>query len=221
MIGARGSGLADAHTGEFSMSATQRQLKTRVLEALERRAKQFRTREVLYPLRVPHAPLPLDDVIEEALRDDQVRLDPFSLRARTLLRLEWHDGSAWEVWVVMLPSGLRLFCDMGHDAAHVLASGGRNAGDETDRLFLERLAESAGQDFGIEMSGGAPSKVRSSITDRAFLADVFVALFEETGVEASVRAGFSGRAADTGRGDAPASDFRSDVERWLSDALVA
>ena len=200
---------------------TQRQFKTRVLETLERRAKQFRTREVLYPLRVPHEPLPLDDVIEEALGDEHSRFDPLSLRARTLLRLDWDDGSAWEVWVVMLPSGLRLFCDIGHEAAHVLASGGRNAGDETDRLFLERLAESAGQDFGIEMSGGAPCRVRSSITDRTFLADVFVALFEETGVEASVRAGLPSRAADgPAENDPPGADFRADVERWLTYALV-
>src|SRR5918994_7066354 len=107
------------------MSLAQRHLKARVLEALERRAKQFRTREVLYPIRVPREPLPLDDVIEEALAEEHGRFDPLTLRARTLLRLEWEDGSTWETWVAMLPSGLRLFCDTGYDATHVLASGGR------------------------------------------------------------------------------------------------
>ena len=200
------------------MSLPHRQQKARVLETLERRAKQFRTREVLYPIRVPHEPLPLEEVIEEALGDEGCRFDPLALRARTLLRLEWDDGSAWDAWVVMLPSGLRLFCDVSAEAMHVLASGGRNAGEETDRLFLERLAESAGQDFGIEMSGGAPSRVRSSITDRDFLVHVFVALFEETGMEASVRAKLADErpAADD---DVLGKDFRSDVERWLKRAL--
>jgi hypothetical protein len=203
------------------MSFGQRQLKTRVLEALESRAKQFRTREELYPIRVPREPLPLDDVIDEALGEERGRFDAITLRARTLLRLEWHDGSMWEAWVARLPSGLRLFCDTGPEASHVLASGGRNAGDETDRLFLERLAESAGQDFGIEMAGGAPTRVRSSIADRAFLIDVFVALFEETGMEASVRADLADRNSRTS-GDAggEGKDFRADVERWLGHVLV-
>ena len=48
---------------------------------------------------------------------------------------------------------------------------GRNAGDETDRQFLMLLSESAGETFGIEMAGGAPTRVRSSIADRAFLVD--------------------------------------------------
>lgn len=198
-----------------------RQRKARVLEALEARAKQFRTREVLYPIRVPHEPVLLDDVIEEALGDERGRFDPLSLRARTLLRLEWDEGSTWEAWVTMLPSGLRLFCDTGAEASHVLASGGRNAGDETNRLFLERLAESAGQDFGIEMSGGAPSRVRSSIVDRSFLVDVFVTLFEETGREASLRAELAAlepQPSDCDAG-APGHDFRADVDRWLSYAL--
>lgn len=203
------------------MTATQRQMKARVLEALEARAKQFRTREELYPIRVPRDPLPLDDVLEEALGDEQRRFDPIALRARTLLRLEWDDGSVWEAWVAMLPSGLRLFCDTGPEATHVLASGGRNAGDETDRLFLERLAESAGQDFGIEMAGGAPSRVRSSITDRGFLVDVFVALFEETGLEGELRAELAAFEPDPAAADDTAADFRVEVDRWLGYTLKA
>ena len=204
------------------MSLAQRQLKSRVLEVLEARTKQFRTREELYPLRVPREPLPLDQVLDEALGDERRRFDPIVLRARTLLRLEWEDGSIWEAWVAMLPSGLRLFCDTGPEASHVLASGGRNAGDETDRLFLERLAESAGQDFGIEMTGGAPSSVRSSIAERSFLVDVFVTLFEETELVAAVRAELE---ALEPRGPAVVKeggiDFRADVERWLDYALKA
>ena len=45
----------------------RRELRVRVLEALERIVKQFRTREELYPLRVPVEPVAFDDVLEQAL----------------------------------------------------------------------------------------------------------------------------------------------------------
>jgi hypothetical protein len=201
----------------------ERQLRLRVLEALELAAKQFRTREELFPIRIPREPIRLDEVTERALGDDSPRFDPSSLRARTILRLEWDDGSAWDAWVIMLPSQLRLFCDSGADETRVLASGGRNAGDETDRQFLTLLSESAGEIFGIEMAGGAPTRVRSSIADRAFLVDVFVNLFEVRAMEAAIRADLAERhvagpddlLAETVEG----TDFRLDVERWLE--LVA
>jgi hypothetical protein len=198
----------------------ERQLRLRVLEALELAAKQFRTREELFPIRIPREPIRLDEVIERALGDDSPRFDPSSLRARTILRLEWDDGSAWDAWVIMLPSQLRLFCDSGADETRVLASGGRNAGDETDRQFLTLLSESAGEVFGIEMAGGAPTRVRSSIADRAFLVDVFVNLFEVRAMEAAIRADLAERHADAGPDDLLAetvegTDFRLDVERWL------
>ncbi len=194
-----------------------RQLRLRVLEVLERRAKQFRTSEDLYPCRVPREPIAFADVLDEALPETGRRFDPLTLRSRTLLRLEWDDGSTWELWVVTLPSGLKLFCDWGEEEARILASGGRHASAETDRQFLGLLAASAGEQFGIEMSGGAPSVVRSSITDREFLLDMFVELFEVTRNEASVRQFLLQRgrhpprelAAGEGR------DFRADVEAWL------
>ena len=198
----------------------QRQLRLRVLEALEDAAKQFRTREELFPIRIPREPIRLDDLVERALGDDHRSFDHSSIRARTLLRLEWDDGSLWEAWVIMLPSQLRLFCDSGAEETRVLASGGRHAGDETDRQFLMLLSESAGETFGIEMAGGAPTRVRSSIADRAFLIDVFVNLFEVRAMESEIR-----RELDE-RGMEPATDalqetsqdgtdFRVDVERWL------
>jgi hypothetical protein len=194
----------------------QRQQRLRVLEALELEAKQFRTREELFPIRIPREPLRLDDVVERALGDEGRRFDVSTLRARTLLRLEWDDGSEWEAWVITLPSQLRLFCDSGHEETRVLGSGGRNAGDETDRQFLSLLSESAGETFGIEMSGGAPSRVRSSIADRDFLVDVFVNLFEIRSMEAAVRAdlddlGVLRSSLETADG----TDFRVEVERWL------
>jgi hypothetical protein len=190
-----------------------RQLRVLVLEALEQAAKQFTTREELYPIRVPRDPLSLDDVVERAVGSEARRFDVFSLRARTLLSLEWHDGSRWDAWVIALPSNLRLFCDVGAEEPRVLASGGRNAGDETDRQFLMLLAETAGEVFGIEMSGGPPSRIRSSLNDRAFLVAVFVTLFEVTGMEGAVR-------EVVGPADSPADeesrhDFQRDVARWL------
>jgi hypothetical protein len=191
-----------------------------VLEALEDAAKQFRTREELFPIRIPREPIRLDDLVERALGDDHRSFDPASIRARTLLRLEWDDGSLWEAWVIMLPSQLRLFCDSGAEETRVLASGGRNAGDETDRQFLMLLSESAGETFGIEMAGGAPTRVRSSIADRAFLVDVFVNLFEVRAMESEIRRDLDERgmepAADALQEASPAgTDFRVDVERWL------
>jgi hypothetical protein len=191
-----------------------RQLRLLVLEALERAAKQFSTREELYPIRVPRDPLPLDDVVARAVGSDGQRFDVYGLRARTLLSLEWPDGSRWDAWVIVLPSNLRLFCDIGAEEPRVLASGGRNAGDETDRQFLTLLAESAGEVFGIEMSGGPPSRIRSSLNDRAFLVEVFVTLFEVTGMEAAIREVIG---PDESRdADGSGHDFQRDVERWLN-----
>ena len=194
-----------------------RHLRVRVLQALEERVKQFRRREELWPLRIPPSPLLLEDVVRRAIPEHPCSFDAAALRSRTLLSLEWDDGSSWEAWVSVLPSGLKLYCDSGEEETRILASGGRNEGDETDRMFLELLSESAGRHFGIEMSGGAPSRVRSSIADREFLIGIFVNLFETTGAEDSVRdqlpeSGQSG----TRHGD---RDFRWDVEQWLTRSL--
>ncbi len=208
-----------------------RHLRLRVLEALEQRVKQFRTREDLYPLRVPRDPISLDEVIVQALPDDHCGFDPATLRSRTLLTMQW-GTLTWEAWVITLPSGVKLYCDSDVEETRVLASGGRNAGDESDRLFLQLLSESGGEEFGIEMSGGAPSRVRSSINDRAFLVELFVNLFEVTNAEASVRhavAAWEGEAAavisprppgdsennEDNEDHAGGSDFRTEVERWL------
>jgi hypothetical protein len=189
-----------------------------VLERLEREVKQFRTRQELYPLRIPREPLLLADVIDRALGEDALRFDPNGLRARTLLDMRWADGSAWELWVASLPSGVRVFCDLGEEREpRALASGGRNAGDESDRLFLELLAESEGEHFGIEWAGSAPSRVRTSIDDRAFLVEFFVSLFEGTEAEAGIRAEWGDPADRAGTG----RDFRAEVERWLDAALQA
>ena len=59
-------------------SYNQRLLTARVLEALERRVKQFRRREDLWPIRIPAAPIPLDDVLVEALGEDSSRFEPGS-----------------------------------------------------------------------------------------------------------------------------------------------
>jgi hypothetical protein len=183
-----------------------RRARVAVLEALDRRVRQFRGREELWPLRVPTEPVVLDDVLEEALGDAAHRFDAARLRSRTLLELTWDDGVSWSAWMAVLPSKTKLYCDTDSHETRILASGGRNEGDESDRVFLRLLAESGGQHFGIEMSGGAPSRVRSSIDDRAFLTEIFVELFEVTGAEDSVRRALGGL---------PSADFQHEVERWL------
>jgi hypothetical protein len=196
-----------------------RELRVRVLEALERVVKQFRTREELYPLRIPQAPLAFDDAIAAAVGDGGRHFDAGTLRSRTLLHLEWDDGSAWDLWVIVLPSGLKLFCDSGEEESRILASGGRNLGEESDRLFLELLSESAGDHFGIEMSGGAPSRVRSSLTDRKFLTEVFVNLFEGTEAEAGIGRQFPDGPPKSAWDDSDGRDFREEVEAWLERVL--
>ena len=114
--------------------------------------------------------------------------DPLSLRSRTLLWLEWPDGATWELWVIALPSGLKLYCDTGGGETRLLASGRRDSEIETDRHLMELLSESAGEHFGIEMDGGPPSRVRSNLTDGTLVVDFFVNLFEVLGMEEEVRA---------------------------------
>jgi hypothetical protein len=196
----------------------ERQARLKVLEALERSAKTFRTDEDLYPIRVPREPIPLLDLIDAALAGSTRVFDPLSLRQRTLLQLTWADGSAWEAWVVVLPSGLKLFCDAGAEEPRVLASGGRHGNDDTDRQFLQVLAETAGERFGIEMSGGAPSRLRTSLRDREFLIDVFVELFEVTQAEDSVLAQLPASVRDELHGR-DGRDFRTAVEEWFTRAV--
>jgi hypothetical protein len=197
----------------------RRHLRVRVLEALELAVKQFRPREELWPLRVPRQPVLLDRIIQRAIPVEHGLFDPSSLRSRTLLHLQWGDGAIWDAWMTVLPSGFKLYCDSNEDETRLLASGGRNEGDDSDRAFLGLLSESAGGHFGIEMSGGAPVRVRSSIDDRAFLIDVFVNLFEVTAAEDSLRAQLTER--ERLDADAPGTDFRADVEQWLGHALQA
>jgi hypothetical protein len=202
--------------------ALRRQMRVRVLETLERRSKQFKSRREIWPLRVPREPVSLHRLIEEALPDDHAGFDVATLRSRSLLQLRWDDGSVWEAWVIVLPSGLKLYCDSDAEEDRVLASGKRDAeGVDTDRFFLELLSESAGEHFGIETSGAAPSRVRSSLTDRGFLVDVFVNLFEVTGTEASIRRELSDQGARPPKATkSEGTDFRSDVERWLEGVLA-
>jgi hypothetical protein len=185
-----------------------RQRRVRVLEALDLRAKQFRSRDDVWPFRVPHEPLDLEEIIETALIDDDAWIQPDSLRGRSVLRCEWDAGDAWELWVIALPSGLHLYCDSDGEETRVLASARRGNAGEADGFFLQRLAESRGRHFGIEMDGPAPDRVRSSIGDREFLADVFVELLEDSTASAALRS-------------PAAADFRADIVRWLAETLTA
>jgi hypothetical protein len=174
-----------------------------VLQAIEGAVQQFRTRQELWPLRAPAEPLSLDALIARTIGD--ARFDPLALRSRTLLWLRWEGGDTWELWVIALPSGLKLYCDTGAGETRMLATGRRDSEIETDRLFLELLSESAGEHFGIEMSGGPPSVVRSPVEDRSLVVDFFLNLFEVLAMEEEIRAIVGDRS----------EDFRVDVEHWL------
>ena len=189
------------------MIPAARQQRVRILEALELRVKQFRSREGIWPFRIPHEPLDLEEIIERAL-DGEARVPVDALRSRTVLELAW-DAHAWELWVLTLPSGILLYCDADGSETRVLASARRGNPGEADGFFLERLAASKGHDFGIEMSGPPPHRVRSSIGDREFLADVFVELFEGTDAEHAL-----GRASRH-------ADFRAVIVQWLENVLTA
>ena len=192
---------------EMALGFADRQGRLRVIEALDLQVKQFRGREEIWPFRVPHEPLDLDAIIARAL-DGQGTVDRDALRTRTVLQFIW-DAHQWELWLLALPSGILLYCDSDGDETRVLASAKRGNPGEADGFFLERLAESRGEAFGIEMAGPAPDRVRSSIADRGFLADVFVDLFEGTDSEIELRQ------------NEPVGDFHATVEAWLARVLTA
>src|SRR5262245_43631616 len=193
------------------MLSRDRQRRMLVLQALDDRAKQFRSREDSWPFRMPHDPLDLDGLIDDALAETGGSLPTDALRARSVLRLEWAGGGAWDLWVAGLPSGLHLYCDSDGCESRVLASAKRGNASEADGFFLERLAESRGQLFGIEMTGAPPDRVKSSIGDREFLADVFVELFEGSDAESHLRS----------EGSRTVPDFRTIVVGWLHRVLTA
>ncbi len=204
------------------MTYARRQLKVRAIEALGRAARQFRTRHELWPLRVPREPVRLDEVLKQALGPDAALIDVQELRSRSLLQMDWAaddevPSSRWEAWVLALPIGINLYCDSDDDETRLLASARRDAeGGEIDTFFLELLAESAGEHFGIGMSGGAPSRVRTSIANRDFLIEFFVDLFEVTHAEPSVHEALD--RASIARPDPgnDGTDFRADVDQWLA-----
>ena len=101
-----------------------------------------RSRDGIWPFRVPHEPLDLQEIAERAL-DGEARLDINALGSRTLLELSW-DSHRWELWVMTLPSGILLYCDSDGDETRVLASARRGNPAEADGFFLERLAQSRG-----------------------------------------------------------------------------
>ena len=95
---------------------------------------------------------------------------------------------------------------------YILHGSDRFTRDEQVRGLKRRmLAESAGEVFGIEISGGPPSRVRSSLDTSDRLLEFFVHLFEVAHMEDDVRA--------AGGHDSDATDFREDVERWLNKAV--
>ncbi len=202
-------------------SNVDRLLRARVLEALERRVKQFKSYENIWPFRIPHEPLALADIIDETLADDEgaarlagARASREMLRSRTVIEMRWAEH-AWEAWAVSLASGIIVYCDDDGEEARVLASAKRGNPLEADGFFLELLAETRGQAFGMEMAGDPPARVRTSVADRDFLIDVFVDLFEGSAAEASLLR----EIPPTGE-IRSARDFRADVSDWLTRTLA-
>ena len=205
-------------------SHADRLLRARVLEAPEGARKQFKSYEGIWPFRIPHEPLALADIVDEALGDGTRRSRLTSRghgQARDLLRSRtvWKcDGRrhVWTAWAIALP-GIIVYCDDDGDEARVLASVKRGNPFEADGFFLELLAETRGQAFGMEMSGGAPesrANVRSPIAISSWTCSSSCSKIPRR------QAPFwRDRRADA-RDDA-AKDFRADVEHWLTRTLGA
>ena len=190
----------------------RRQARLAVLEALARRVKQFRSHEHLFSFRVPHEPLDLDAIITQTVADGSGRVTAGDLRSRPVMQMTFADGHHWDAWAITLPSNVHVYCDSDGHETRVLTSLRRGNPIEGDRFFLELLAETRGEAFGIEMGGAVPDAVRTPIDDRAFLVDIFVELLEGTPAANALHA----------PGDTDAeSDFRADVERWLPRVLIA
>ena len=83
------------------------------------------------------------------------------LRSRTVLEMLWPGNHVWTAWAIALPTGILVYCDDDGDEARVLASVKRGNQAEADGFFLDLLAETRGQAFGMEMSGSAPERVRT------------------------------------------------------------
>ena len=80
--------------------------------------------------------------------------------------MRWDEEQAWEAWAVNLASGVIVYCDDDGEETRVLASAKRGNPLEADGFFLELLAETRGQAFGMEMAGDPPARapnVRSPI----------------------------------------------------------
>lgn len=182
-----------------------------LLDALEQRVKQFRRDDDISPFRRPHDPIDLSRLVTFTLGHPSVSSSAEALRSRTIIEMQWPEGERWEAWVATLPSNIHVYFDSDGAEHRLLASVKRGSAVEADRFFLELLAESRGGHFGIEMSGGAPARVRTIIDDREFIADVVVDLFEGTDAESEVRASVA----------APAGDFRLSVDGWLASVLTA
>ena len=157
-------------------SNVDRLLRARVLEALERRAKQFRSYENIWPSGSLtsrwRSPTSSTKRVAQNGGSDHLsgaRASREMLRTRTVLEMRWDEEQAWEAWAVNLASGIIVYCDDDGDEARVLASAKRGNPLEADGFFLELLAETRGHAFGMEMAGDAP--VRSNVDRRSGVPD--------------------------------------------------
>ena len=162
-------------------------MRMRALQALELTVRQFRGTDAIWPFRVPHEPIDLERVVDAVCTGNRA-LNLQDLHSRPVLEMQWNDGQRWRACAITLASGVHVYCDESDEGTRVLTSVKRGNPLEADRFFLELLAESRGDCFGIEMGGTAPDLIRTPIDDRDFLCDVFVDLLEDTTAEQDVRA---------------------------------
>lgn len=113
---------------------------------------------------------------------------PWGLENYDIISMTWNAagpglGSVWNVNVLCLPSGRRIYIQENDwsDQPQILSvSDGQ---PRADRKFLQRLFKDNGASFGTGVIGSPPNSVDSSINSFPFLVDLFVAGFDAAGEE--------------------------------------
>ncbi len=165
----------------------ERQLRLRVLEALELSAKQFRTREELFPIRIPREPSGSTNSSSA----------PSATTAQRSIRPRCARAPCFASSGTMGARGTRgsSCCHLSCGSSATTWRGMKNARARLRRAKRRRRNRPAvphpplgigGRDLRHRDGGRRSDRVRSSIADRAFLVDVFVNLFEVRAMEAAI-----------------------------------
>ena len=196
-----------------------RQLRVRVLEALEGRVKQFLRREELWPLRVPREPLL---VRRRPPAGDRRRGAPVRCRvaevAHRCCRSNGQTAAAGRRGSACLPSGLKIYCDTGERREPACW---RRAGATKGTRATGRFSSCSPSRRAVTSASRWPAARRDRCDHRWTASSWSIAssnLFEVTGSEDSLRAQLP-EPPDADAAPPGGRDFRADVERWLDAAL--